>query len=80
MTSFPLNCYKIDSGGTIVSRLAKVQLWNASMGETATKIHLGTWITDHCPHKEMLLGKIRAKAGIEVAEGTHPYKPENIFA
>lgn len=28
-----------------------------------------------CPHK-----KIKAKAGVDVIEGTHPYKPDNIFA
>jgi predicted metal-binding protein len=37
-------------------------------------------IVDHCPHKETLVGKIKAKAGVEVIEGTHPYKPSNIFA
>jgi hypothetical protein len=27
-----------------------------------------------------LIKKIRAKAGIEVIEGAHPYKPDQIFA
>ena len=30
--------------------------------------------------KETLINKIKAKAGVEVVEGAHPYKPENIFA
>lgn len=74
-----LNCGDCP-GATIVTRLAQVKLWNAPMGEVATKIHLGPCITDHCPHKETITNKIRAKSGIEVIEGTHPYKPENIFA
>lgn len=55
-------------------------LWNKPMNEKITKVHVAACITDHCPHKEILIGKIRAKAGVEVIEGTHPYKPENIFA
>jgi predicted metal-binding protein len=67
-------------GATIVTRLAQVNLWNKPMDEKPTKIHIGPCIVDHCPHKETIIGKIKAKAGIEVIEGTHPYKPENIFA
>jgi predicted metal-binding protein len=50
------------------------------MGEKATKIHVAPCITDHCPHKDIIIGKIKAKSGVEVIEGTHPYKPDNIFA
>jgi predicted metal-binding protein len=74
-----LNCGDCP-GATIVTRLAQVKLWNAPLGEKPTKIHLGPCITDHCPHKETLAGKIKAKAGIEVIEGTHPYLPSDIFA
>lgn len=74
-----LNCGDCP-GAAIVTRLAQVKLWNAPMGETVTKIHLGPCITDHCPYKDTLLSKIQAKAGVEVVEGAHPYKPENIFA
>ena len=49
------------------------------MDETVTKIHIGPCILDHCPHQESIVNKIRAKAGVEVIEGTHPYKPDNIF-
>jgi hypothetical protein len=28
----------------------------------------------------VIVNKIKAKAGVEVIEGTHPYKPDNIFA
>ena len=67
-------------GAGIVTRLAQVKLWNAPMGETATAIHIAPCVVDHCPHKDAIIGKIKAKAGIEVIEGTHPYKPDNIFA
>ena len=67
-------------GATIVTRLAQVKLWNATMDEKPTKIHVGPCITDHCPHKDVILKKIKAKSGVEVIEGTHPYKPDNIFA
>ena len=30
--------------------------------------------------EKILIGKIKAKAGVEVIGGTHPYKPEDIFA
>ena len=85
-------CYKDDAeiigllncgdcpGATIVTRLAQISLWNKPMEEKVTKIHIAPCITDHCPHKETIVNKIRAKAGVEVIEGTHPYKPENIFA
>ena len=67
-------------GTTIVTRLAQVNLWNKPMNETPTKVHIAPCITDHCPHKDTLIAKIKAKAGVEVIEGTHPYKPDNIFA
>lgn len=67
-------------GACIVTRLAQVKLWNAPMGEKPTKIHIAPCITQHCPHKDTLVKKIKAKAGIEVVEGAHPYFPEEIFA
>jgi predicted metal-binding protein len=74
-----LNCGDCP-GATIVTRLVQVNLWNRSMEEKVSKIHIGPCITDHCPHKETIISKIKAKSGVEVIEGTHPYKPENIFA
>lgn len=74
-----LNCGDCP-GATVVTRLAQVNLWNKPMDEKITKVHVAACITDHCPHKEVLIGKIKAKAGVEVIEGSHPYKPENIFA
>ncbi|OGL48230.1 MAG: metal-binding protein [Candidatus Schekmanbacteria bacterium RBG_13_48_7] len=73
-----LNCGDCP-GAALVTRLKQVQLWNAPMQEKVTKIHVGPCIIDHCPYKDVLLQKMRAKSGIEVIEGTHPYKPENIF-
>ncbi len=32
------------------------------------------------PYKDTIIKKIKAKAGVDVIEGTHPYKPDNIFA
>ena len=74
-----LNCGDCP-GAAIVPRMAQVALWNKPMGETVTKVHIAPCIMDHCPHKDTLLKKIKAKAGVEVVEGTHPYIPENIFA
>ncbi len=74
-----LNCGDCP-GATIVTRLAQVKLWNQPLQEKVTKVHIGPCITDHCPYKETLINKIKAKAGVEVVEGAHPYKPENIFA
>ncbi|MGB9615736.1 MAG: CGGC domain-containing protein [Desulfomonilaceae bacterium] len=73
-----LNCGDCP-GATVVTRLAQVKLWNNPLGENITKIHLGPCITDHCPYKETILAKARAKSGVEVIEGTHPYKPSDIF-
>jgi predicted metal-binding protein len=74
-----LNCGDCP-GATIVTRLAQVKLWNLPMQEKPTAVHIGPCITDHCPYKETLIAKIKAKAGVPVVEGAHPYKPDNIFA
>lgn len=74
-----LNCGDCP-GATVVTRLAQINLWNKPMNEKVTKVHIAPCITDHCPYKEPIIAKIKAKAGVEVIEGTHPYKPENIFA
>lgn len=74
-----LNCGDCP-GCTIVTRLAQVNAWNRPMGEVPTKVHIAPCITDHCPHSETIMAKIKAKAGVEVIEGTHPYKPSDIFA
>jgi len=74
-----LNCGDCP-GATIVTRLAQVKLWNAPMNEKPTKVHIAACLVDHCPYKDTIVGKIKAKAGVEVIEGTHPYKPADIFA
>jgi predicted metal-binding protein len=74
-----LNCGDCP-GATIVTRLAQVKLWNAPQGEKPTAIHVGPCVTDHCPHAETIIKKIKNKAGIPVIEGTHPYIPSDIFA
>ena len=67
-------------GATIVTRLAQMSLWNKPMDEKPTRVHIAPCITDHCPHSETIIRKIKAKAGIEVIEGAHPYMPQDIFA
>jgi len=74
-----LNCGDCP-GASIVTRLAQLNLWNVHLNEKPTKIHIAPCILDHCPHKEVLVNKIKAKSGVEVIEGTHPFMPENIFA
>lgn len=74
-----LNCGDCP-GATIVTRLAQMKLWNQPLDETVTAIHLGPCIVDHCPYKDTIIAKIKAKAGCRVIEGTHPYLPHDIFA
>lgn len=66
-------------GAAIVPRLAQIKLWNAPMGEIPTKVHIATCLLDNCPYKETIIGKVKAKAGVEVIEGSHPYRPSNIY-
>ena len=74
-----LNCGDCP-GASIVPRLAQMNLWNKPMEEKVTKIHFGPCVTDHCMYKETLMDKVKATAAVEVIPGTHPYRPENIFA
>jgi len=67
-------------GASIVMRLAQMKLWNAPMSENPTKIHVAPCLAMHCPYKDVIIQKIKAKAGVEVVEGTHPYLPSDIFA
>jgi predicted metal-binding protein len=73
-----LNCGDCPEAA-FVPRLAQVNLWNAPMGEKPTAVHIADCMVDHCLHKDVLIGKIKAKAGVPVVEGIHPYIPENIF-
>ena len=74
-----LNCGDCPSAA-IITRLAQIKLWNQPMGENVTKIHIGPCILGNCPYKDTIIQKLKAKAGVEVIEGTHPYKIEDIFA
>ncbi len=74
-----LNCGDCP-GATIVTRLAQIKMWNLPLGEKPTAIHIGPCLKDHCPYAETIIKKIKAKAGIPVIEGTHPYAPADIFA
>lgn len=74
-----LNCGDCPGAG-IATRMALLKHWNGPMEELPTKIHIAPCILTGCPHKESLIAKIKAKAGIDVIEGTHPYKPQTIFS
>ena len=67
-------------GSAVVTRLAQMSLWNKPMGESVTAIHIGPCLTMHCPYAETIIKKVKAKSGVPVVEGTHPYLPDNIFA
>lgn len=74
-----LNCGDCPGASTI-TRLVQLKLWNVPMNEKPTKVHIAPCILDHCPYKDVLIAKVRKKAGCDVIEGTHPYIPENIYA
>jgi predicted metal-binding protein len=74
-----LNCGDCP-GAAIVPRLVQINLWNKPMNEDITKVHVAPCIIDHCPYKEVLIEKIKSKAGVEVVLGTHPFIPESIFS
>ncbi len=46
---------------------------------TIDAVHIGTCLLDNCPYKDTILAKVKAKAGVEVIEGSHPYRPDKIF-
>lgn len=73
-----LGCGGCPGMGTVV-RLAQLSLWNAKLEEQPTKIHIAPCVAQHCPYSETIIKKIKAKAGVEVIIGTHPFQPENIF-
>ncbi|MFH1862495.1 MAG: CGGC domain-containing protein [bacterium] len=66
-------------GAGIVPRLAQFNLWNTNLKEKPTKVHIAVCLKDHCPYVETIVQKIKAKAGVEVVLGSHPYIPENVF-
>ena len=75
----------LDRGGgppltSPVLRMKQLQSWMAPMGEKVDVVHLGTCVKNHCAYKEGLIEAVRAKAGVEVVEGTHTYLPVDIFA
>jgi len=79
MKTTMLNCGDCP-GAAIVPRLAQVNLWNKPMEEPVNKVHIATCIVDHCPHKDIIIEKVKAKSGVEVILGSHPYILKDIFA
>lgn len=67
-------------GAGIVPRLAQVKLWNAPLDEKPTVVHVAPCMASHCPYADDIITKIKAVAGIEVVEGTHPFMPKDVFA
>ncbi len=66
-------------GQGVVVRMAQMNLWNAPLGEKPTVVHIAPCLMDHCPYAETLVAKIKAKAGVDVVMGTHPFIPNDIF-
>ena len=66
-------------GTSPVLRLVGLKTWMTPMGESIDAVHIGTCLLDNCPHKDTIIDKVKAKAGVEVIEGTHPYRPEQVF-
>ncbi|HBZ53865.1 MAG TPA: metal-binding protein [Syntrophobacteraceae bacterium] len=66
-------------GTSPVLRLVGLKTWMAPMGETIDAVHIGTCLLDNCPHKDTIIQKVKAKAGVEVIEGSHPYRPVQVF-
>jgi len=66
-------------GTSPVLRLVGLKTWMAPMGESIDAVHIGTCLLDNCPHKDTIIEKVKAKAGVEVIEGSHPYRPDQVF-
>ncbi len=74
-----LNCGDCP-GATIVPRLVQMNLWEKTMDEKVTKVHIDVCIVDHCPHKDIIIEKIKTESGVDGILGMYPYRPENVFA
>ena len=66
-------------GTSPVLRLVALKCWMAPMGESIDAIHIGTCLLDNCPHKDTIIEKVQAKAGVDVIEGSHSYRPDQVF-
>ena len=62
-----------------INRLANLKTWIAPMGDTIDAIHIGTCLMKYCPHKDVILERVKEKAGVDVIEGSHYYAPPKIF-
>lgn len=67
-------------GGLVGTRLVEFKLWNAPMNEKPTKVHIGPCVMEHCPYSTKIVDTVKEKSGVEVIEGAHPYKPQDVFA
>lgn len=66
-------------GTSPVLRLVGLKTWMAPMKESIDAVHVGTCLLDNCPYKDEIMKKVKAKAGVDVIEGSHPYRPEKVF-
>lgn len=67
-------------GTSPVIRLVNLKLWMAPMNESIDVVHIGTCLLDNCPYKDIIIKKVKAKAGVDVIEGSHPYRPDKVFS
>jgi len=56
-----------------------IYLIKESRGELPTKIHLGNCPANNCPYRDTIRPMVERLTGVEVIEGTHPYKSAEIF-
>jgi predicted metal-binding protein len=67
------------AGTSPVLQLVSLKRWMAPMGESIDAVHIGTCLLESCPHKDTIIEKVKAKAGVDVIEGSHPYRPDQVF-
>jgi predicted metal-binding protein len=66
-------------GGGVIVRLMQLKTWMLPFGESIDQLHIGTCLQNHCPHVEKIVETVKAKAGVPVILGTHPYKPVQVW-
>jgi predicted metal-binding protein len=66
-------------GTSPVLRLIGLKTWMAPMKESIDAVHLGNCLLDNCPYKDEIIQKVKAKAGVDVIEGSHPYRAKQVF-
>jgi predicted metal-binding protein len=73
-----VHCGDCPGTGAVV-RLMQLKTWMLPFQEKIDQLHIGTCLQNHCPHAETIINMVKAKAGVPVIEGTHPYKPVQVW-